>query len=163
MRSAGAAITAVLLLALCPVAQAADSDVWAAYTGHDRQLERAFAAFNKAIDQWNHAHGRRVRANRAIIKADQKMNRVFKAIIHDLRSQEASTDAGARAKSLAISGFRRWTYANVCQIRTARAQIRGDSVARRRWARRGLKAFKRAERDIDRADAAFKQAGYQHG
>ena len=160
MRSMGAAITAVLLLALCPPALADDASLWRAYNGHGAEMNSAVNAFAKAAKRFaNKPNASRARAS---IKADGRMIRVLKKLIADVRAENASTDDGATAKRLAVKGFREWRDMHVYDTRMLRAFIHHYRAAVRKWARRAERAGKQMDNDLTAAEAAFKRAGYSY-
>ena len=161
MRRAGAAITAVLVLVLCPVALADDASLWNAYTSQDAQVARTMDAFVKASDRFSSKPS--VRRAKAVIAADGRVIPVIRKLIKAVSGENASSDAGATAKRLALKGLPEWRDMHVFMTRTMRAFIHRQRAAAKKWGRRAIRVGKRSVKDITAAEKAFKQAGYPHG
>jgi hypothetical protein len=161
MRSTGAAITAVLLLALCPPALADDASLWRAYTSQDAAVARTMNAFVKASNRFGRKPS--VRRAKAVIAADNRVIPVIRKLIKAISGENASSDAGATAKRLALKGLPEWRAMHVYMTRTMRAFIHRHRAAAKRWGNRAIRVGKRSVKHITAAEKAFKQAGYPHG
>ena len=160
MRSTAAAITAVLLLALCPPALADDASLWRAYNGHQGEMSRVFGAWDKAAKRF--AHKPSVPRAKASIAAEAKVIRVIRKLIADVRAENASSDSGATAKRFAVKGLRGWRDMHAYDTRMLRAFIPHDRAGVRKWGRRSGRAGRQSGKDLTAAEKAFKDAGYSY-
>jgi hypothetical protein len=161
MRRTTAAVTAALLLALCPPALADDASLWRAYNGRQGEISRGMDAFVKASDRF--ASKPSARRAKAAIAGNARMIRIIGRLIGDVRAENASSDSGASAKRFALKGLREWRSMHAYYTRMLRAFIHHHPASVKRWGRRAIRVGRRSEKDIGAADAAFKQAGYTHG
>jgi hypothetical protein len=85
---------------------------------------------------------------------------VIRKLIKAVGAENASSDAGAAAKRLAMKGLPEWLDMHVYTTRAMRAFIHHDRAATKKWSRRAIQVGKRSAKHINAAEKAFKQAGY---
>jgi hypothetical protein len=95
-----------------------------------------------------------------VIVADLAMARVLAGNVRVIRTEQPSTDAGAKAKTFAIKGVLEWRTMHLYDARGVRAYLRGDGRAQRHWNRAFHRVAKRSHKHIVAADAAFRKAGF---
>jgi hypothetical protein len=159
---AKAVVAAVTLLAIwCAPARADDATLYRAFQSHDHARTHALHVFLRASRRFNRSPS--APRGRAVIAADRRFARVLAKIVKEIQREQPSSDAGAKAKPLAISGMREWRYMQMYDAHVVRAYLRGDAAAQRRWDRRFKRAAKRSQRHLVAAEAAFKDAGFPRG
>jgi hypothetical protein len=161
VRGSGAfALLAVLVsaLALAPAARADDPAVWAAYNSRSPALGKAIDAYVRA---GRRARARPIRARRVRvwIRAGQRIRVVVGTLATKVRRAEPSSEAGRRAKTLALRSLRDWRASLAIQRVALRLYLGGERRRSLRTGRRAVRTFKRSIRYDKRALRAFREAG----
>jgi hypothetical protein len=144
--------TVIALLAaalLAPSAAASDRSVYAAWTSRDDAFTRLGKQFTRAARIYRRSDGRRAGPT---LRVSRKMIAVIDDVVPAIRREDASSDAGRRGKSRAITSLRLLRRS----LATLRSGIRARDAAR---IRRSGRLARRSAKIARRAQAAFKQAG----
>jgi hypothetical protein len=158
-----AATTAAALLTAAPPALADDASLFNAYVARQAsEIDPAADAYSRAVRRTHRAKTVRawVRAMRAVIHADRRINAVLTVVEGELTAQAASTANGSRARRQALREVRAWRRANRYEIKAVKHAIAGRPARYRSWNRRANRVMVRCGRYARRAVKRFRMAGY---
>jgi hypothetical protein len=161
-RSVFLATTVGALLAVATPAVADDAGLFNAYVARQAsEVDPASDAYLRAVDRLGKARTPRAarRAFRAIIRANNRINRALRHIEADMEPLPASSEAGGRARAEALKEIRGWRLANRLESRVVRRILAGKPVNVRRALRRPNKIMRRVYRNGRRAVRNFKAVG----
>jgi hypothetical protein len=156
MRRIVALATAALLLAAAPAAQADDTSVYQAWTGHDSEFEQLGKDLRRHLRSWEKSGYRK--GSKAIADVD-KTRQTLAQVTSDVNTEQASSPRGGTAKSLALKSNDAFD-ASLAKLRKAvKLGMAGKRGAMKRALDDADALLARSQRYVKKARTAFKEAG----
>src|SRR5215208_2271565 len=158
-RVAGALL--ITALAWPAAAQADDTSVWAAWTGHKEERKAAVEAYDKAYRNWKRGGAPTKAEFQALVTADEQINALMAQIQQETAAQTASTTLGRKAQRLSIKSVDLLVLTNVYEMRGDKASIEGHRRTAERGYSRSDRQYKVYLRTNRRAWRTWERAGFK--
>ena len=150
-------LVSALLVPAMP-ALADDNGVYSAYVSRDADFARLGKQVRRGLRVWKQSDYRR---SEPVLTALRRTGALCTSLIGDIEAQEASSDAGRRAKSEAIASVRYLRGSTTAAAGGVRAVKRGQRSRALRLSRKTKRLASRSQAAERRAQAAFREAGVE--